>query len=125
MTDDAHRPLTEQERALGHAATRQGGICGACGRALAADEPIWRVSRVAWLRTGGERVWWVVPVGAECVSAEVRRESDQREPEGCGGCGRPVYQQPSKQRRIQPFCCTRCRKVAQRVGVQRGEEAAS
>ena len=111
MTNDAQRPLTEEERALGHAATRQGGICGACGRALAADEPIWRVDRVAWIRTGGECVWWIVPVGAECVPVEVRWGSDGYEPERCGGCGRPVYQRPSAQS-VQPFCCTQCRYVA-------------
>ncbi len=111
MTDDARRVLTEEERARMHIAARAGGICAGCGRALAPDEPIWRVSHEAWVQRSGARVTWVVPVGTECVGAEVRAESLGQEPERCGGCGRPVYQRPSAHG-VRPFCCTRCRSVA-------------
>lgn len=41
MTDDAQRPLTEEERARIQEARRSGGLCARCGRTLGADEPVW------------------------------------------------------------------------------------
>ena len=116
MTSDAPGLPTEEERACMHMAARTGGVCGGCGRALAADETIWRVSRVARVHRGGTSVSWVVPVAIECVPAEVRGENVEQEPERCGGCGRPVYQRPSEHG-VQPFCCTRCRQVAKTVQI--------
>ena len=111
MADDARGLPTEEERVRMHMAARTGGICAGCGRALVADEPVWRVSRVAWVHRGGRSMSWVIPVAVECVPAEVRGENGGQEPERCGSCGRPVYQRPSAQG-VQPFCCTRCRDVA-------------
>ena len=121
MTDDAQRPLTKEERARMHIAARAGGICAGCGRALVADEPVWRVRRAAWTRARGAPVSWIVPLAAECVPPEVGRENAAWEPAPCGGCGRPVYERASGASGPQPFCCTRCRSVAQpaRISEQR------
>ena len=46
MSDDAHRPLTEEERARIQAARQRGEACGRCGRAFAEGESIW-IERLA------------------------------------------------------------------------------
>jgi hypothetical protein len=121
MTDDAPRAPTEEERARMHAAARAGGICAGCGRALVADEPVWRVRRVVRPVGAGGSVSWIVPLAAECVPPEMEPENAGWEPAPCGGCGRPVYQRGSGDSGPRPFCCTRCRYVAQtaRISEQR------
>ena len=80
----------EERRARFLRAKGEGGICGACGRALVAGETVW------WerLELDPDRVlvrsaWWV-PVGAECASPSSRAQAEGRSPEHCLGCGRGV-----------------------------------
>jgi len=99
----------EERRARCIEARGQGRMCGGCGRALAVDETVWRVR----LEVGGRTVtaWtkWLVPVGVECVSADVLRATEGRELEPCFGCGRGVHDLVPHHRRRSAACSQRCR----------------
>ena len=57
MSDAERRPLTEEERARLHEARYRGGLCAACGRALAESEAV-RIERFAVPGLYGEvRPW--------------------------------------------------------------------
>ena len=107
MTDDARRPLSEDERARIHAARRDGGMCTACGRPRAEGEAVW-MDRVVVRGEYGDVAHWRVPVGAECVSPEFRRETEGKEPEPCVGCGRGVYYQAAPGRQRRALCSRVC-----------------
>jgi hypothetical protein len=96
----------EAERRHRHAvASRDGGICAACGRTLDHGEPVWMARLycgIGWSATfsGTREVWWRLPVGAECVphavgpfeSADTGGPSPFRSSaERCAGCARPIY----------------------------------
>ena len=75
----------EQHRARVLAARRTGTLCAGCGRALAADEPVW----LERLPVGG--TYRRAPVGAECASPAFLRATDGLSPLPCAHCGRGVY----------------------------------
>ena len=109
MTDDAPRPLTEEEVARIYEARKSGGLCGLCGRALAAGETVWMERLVVG-------TWWkyrsptysVAPVGAECASAAFRASTAGIEPEPCVTCGRGVHYRSRHHRRLRATCSGRC-----------------
>ena len=105
MTDDARRPLTEEERARLHAVRAQGGICALCGRTLAADEPVWVVRVDAY---GDGRAYWRAPVGRECAPPGLLSETEGLVPERCAGCGLAMYYLASYPRRRMALCSKRC-----------------
>ena len=105
MSDDAPRPLTEEERARIFEARYDGGLCGRCGRRLVVGETVWK-ERVDVDATGGNLRW--VPVGAECASPAFRAETEGKEPEGCVGCGRGVYDRTPHALRRRVYCSYRC-----------------
>ena len=119
MTDDARRPLTEEERARIHAARNRGGMCALCGRALVEGETIW-MERLAVRDEYGGTTYWRVPVGAECIAPETLRATCSTEPERCAGCGRGVYYQAEHPRRRLVLCSKRC---AGRYRAARAKEA--
>ena len=110
MSDDARRPLTEEERARIFEARRNGGLCGLCGRVLAADEPVWMERLVTdtwgWRRSP---IYSLTPVGAECVSAAFRAATQGADPEPCITCARGVYYRTADARRRWAACSRRCR----------------
>jgi hypothetical protein len=93
---------TEEDRERFHAARRIGGLCAACGRALAPDEPVY-VERFA---TGMSYVHG--PVGVECASSELLERTRGWEPERCVGCGRAMYYRAVGPRRVRAICSRRC-----------------
>lgn len=108
MPDHGHRVLADEARARALAARRSGGVCAACGRTLAAGEPVW----VEWFAVdvayGGQTRWWM-PVGAECTSAAFRAITKGTEPDRCAGCGRGVYdRRPTTERRRRALCSRAC-----------------
>ncbi len=105
MTDDARRALTEEERARLQAARHLGGACGRCGRALAADEPVW-IEPVPVDPAGAIR--WLAPLGGECASRAFLRETAGKAPEPCAACGRGVYWGSAGRRRLAATCSRRC-----------------
>ena len=133
MTDDARRPGearieasddAERRRALIYAARARGELCAGCGRALAADEPVWIERFVTGMMAAGRRrpspSRTQAPVGAECASAAFRAATEGTEPERCAGCGRGVYYPVADTRRRTPTCSKRC---SARASVARGREA--
>ena len=90
-------------------------MCAACGRVLAADEPVWRerlASRRGWSAYFSETHRWAF-VGRECAAPETLEESEGREPDACAGCGRGMHY-PVAQNRRATVCSTRCRLTVQR-----------
>ena len=116
MMHDDSRPMTHDERdAAICAAKKEGGMCAACGRALSADEPVWRrrmASRLGWgshFRPTSRRAL----VGRECAAPETLEASEGREPAACAGCGRGMHYPVARSRRA-TVCSTRCRLTVQR-----------
>ena len=105
MTDDARRALTNEARDRVQEARRRGGMCGLCGRALAADEPVW-IERLPVYGAGSPR-WWA-PLGGECASPAFRAEVAGTAPAPCVSCGRGVYYRSAHPRRRLAFCSRRC-----------------
>jgi hypothetical protein len=119
VSDDDRRPLSEEERARLHEARYRGGLCAACGRALAEGEAVW-FERFAAPGVYGQ-VWpWWAPVGEECAAPETLRAAQGVEPERCLGCGRGMYRSPSGRAGL-PFCSRRC---SRRYHQARAEEGA-
>ena len=119
--DDADEVARRRARFLW--ARRQGGICGACGRMLSADEPVWRVPLVVGPGYVTAQVSRLIPVGVECVPPELVRATEGQEFERCVGCGRGVYHPPSTRHRHRPFCCERCRLHGDKAAKAPGSEA--
>ena len=117
MGDDSPRPLTEEERVLARTARIDGGVCGWCGKLLAASGAVW-VERVDAYATGRTSRW--VPVGAECASPAFRAETEGEEPERCAGCGRGVYDRSVDARRRRASCSERCAGRHQRARAKEG-----
>ena len=119
MTDDERRPLSEAERARAQLARTRGGLCAACGRTFAGDEPVWCLALFVGRGNGPPwAVYWRVPVGRECVPSDVLREAEGREPGRCGGCGRAVFYAATDRPRRLVSCSLACRGRA-RAGVRR------
>ena len=107
MTDDTRRVVDRAGVVHLFEARTKGGMCAACGRLLAIDEPVWverlEVAVAGW-RVGAYRA----PVGRECASAAAVRETAGREPGRCVGCGRGVYyRQGGSGRRPEWASCSR------------------
>ena len=95
---------TDEQRAWLSAARRCGGRCAACGRPLAADEPVY-VERFMLTRM----VPVEAPIGAECASSGLLAETGGRDPERCAGCCRPIYYRAVRWNRRLALCSRRCR----------------
>ena len=80
MDRDARRVLTEEARTRLFAARHAGGLCAGCGRALAADEPVWW-ARFALRGAYGWISYQSGPVGRECASPAFLQETAGQEPE--------------------------------------------
>src|SRR5215217_6115541 len=77
---------TDEQRAWLSAARRCGERCAACGRPLAADEPVYVEHFMLTLMVPVE-----ASIGAECASSGLLAETGGRDPERCAGCCRPIY----------------------------------
>ena len=110
----------ERRRARIHAARHDGGLCAGCGRALAADEPVWWESFTAADRGARARLW--APVGRECASPELLRATAGKEPAWCRACGRGVYRRAASRAQDRVLCSRLCR---QRYAAARAKEARS
>ncbi len=115
MRDERRRPTEEERDATIFAAQKEGGICAACGRVVAADEPVWRerlASRRGWsayFRPAYRRGL----VGRECAAPETLEASEGREPVACEGCGRGMHYPVARSRRA-TVCSPRCRVIRDR-----------
>ena len=122
MSDERRRRTEEEREAAIFEAKKEGGICAACGRVLAADEPVWRerlASRRGWsayFRPASRRAL----VGRECAAPETVEESEGREPVACRGCGRGLHYPVARSRRA-TVCSTRCRATVQRRQSKEGQ----
>ena len=122
MSDERRRPTEEEPDAIIIEAQREGGICAACGRVLAADEPVWRerlASRRGWsayFRPASRRAL----VGRECAAPDALEESEGREPVACEGCGRGMHYAVARRRRA-TVCSPRCRVIRDRRRSKEGE----
>ena len=123
MSDQLRRVATAEERERFNAAREHGGLCAACGRSLAPDEPVYIdqvvVDRNALAPPGAR--WGVrlvprdAPLGVECVPAELLVRLEGRTPERCAGCGRPVYYAKDRAQRRRATCSDACRNRADRA----------
>jgi len=106
VNDTVRRLRTEEQAERLHRARRQGGRCAACGREISAGETVYIE------RFEDRRHTWVnvvtAPVGVECISNELREDASGREPERCGGCGRPVHYRLKNPRRVQALGSHAC-----------------
>ena len=118
MSDGVRRVLTEEERARVHAAKARGETCAGCGRALAPDEPVWWESFAAADRGARARLW--APVGRECASPELLRETMGTEPGWCRACGRGVYSRAISRGRDPVLCSRLCRQRYAAARARRG-----
>ena len=129
MSDGPRLLTTHEQRERLHTARRRGGLCAACGRALEAGEPVYMerlvidIPRPAGERVGGYRATTVAPVGVECASPAFLTQAEEREPEQCAGCDRPVYYAVGHPDRQQALCSRACRGRAVRRAVAAREEA--
>jgi hypothetical protein len=117
---------TEEQRERLHTARKNGGQCAGCGRALAADEPVYieqftilEQSTISGRRTSVARA----PVGVECAAPEFLQETEDADPEQCAGCGRPVYYHGRRKNRHRALCARPCanRVVVARRAAKTGE----
>ena len=109
--------MTDDERnAAIFEAKKEGGICAACGRVLAADEPVWRerlVSRAAWSSYFGPAHRWAL-VGRECATPEILEANEGQEPVACLGCGRGIHYAGALASGRSTVCSRRCRATVRR-----------
>ena len=123
MSDDVRRLTTDAERERFAVARQRGGLCAACGRVLADDEPVyigqivlerkplatpgaWRPQRSAYRDA---------PLGRECASPAFVARTAGREPEPCEHCGRPVYYEIERAGRRRTVCSRRCHSRANKA----------
>jgi hypothetical protein len=104
MSGDARRVLGQADVARLFAARSMGGTCAACGRALAGDEPIW-MERLDIVDAGRRVGSYRAPVGRECASPELVRESETA---ACLSCGRGIHYGPTPRPRDLVLCSKRC-----------------
>jgi len=86
-----------ERRALTLMARCAAVVCGACGRTLAADEPVWMG------RLYIEDSYGCAPTCGACA-----RDRRWLPPEDCGGCGRMVTYPAARRTRLGAFCSSRC-----------------
>ena len=131
MADAAPRVTTEAQRDRLHRGRRHGGVCSACGRPLAAGEPVyWEVHVVdIALPVEGRVARYVTtleaPVGRECASPEFLHESAGQEAGRCAECGRGVYYRRARRSRHRVACSWICRDragTAARAAEQRDDQ---
>ena len=110
------RLTTDEQRERFYAAKDRGGLCAACGRPLGADEPVY-IERVVvdrkLLAAPGARwshrsAYRDAPLGEECASPEFLARTQGQTPEPCEHCGRPVYYDVARARRLRTLCSMRC-----------------
>jgi len=109
-------PNHEEREAAIFEAKKEGGICAACGRVLAADEPVWRerlASRAAWSSYFGLAHRWAL-VGRECATPEILEANEGQEPVACLGCGRGIHYAGALASRRSTVCSRRCRATVRR-----------
>ena len=122
MSDGLRRLTTDAERERFAVAKYRGGLCAACGRALADDEPVY-IGRVAlerkllargmrWARRPAYRD---APLGRECASPAFVARTAGREPDPCEHCGRPVYYELERAGRQRTVCSRRCHSRADKA----------
>jgi len=118
MSDGPRLLTTDEQRERLHTARRRGGLCAACGRVLEEGELVYMkrlvidIPRPAGERVGGYRATMVAPVGVECASPAFLTRVEEREPERCAGCDRPVYYSAGHPDRQQALCSRACRSRA-------------
>ena len=123
MRDERRVPNHEEREAAIFEAKKEGGICAACGRVLAADEPVWRerlASRRGWsvyFRPAYRRAF----VGRECATPETVEANEGQEPVACLGCGRGIHYAGAPASRRSTVCSVRCRVTVQRRQSKEGE----
>ena len=116
MSDGPLRLTSDEQRAWFYAARDRGGVCAACGRALAEGEPVYieqvLVDRKPLAAPGaGWRLGTVLrdaPLGPECASSAFLARTRGLEPERCGGCERPVHYAVAREGRRRATCSHRC-----------------
>jgi len=124
MSDGPRRLTTDEQRRWLYASRQRGGLCAACGRALADDEPVY-IEPVAVDRKplAAPGAWWQqatalreAPLGRECASPGFLAVARERPPERCDGCGRPMYYATERAGRHRAVCSKRCLDRARRTG---------
>jgi hypothetical protein len=110
--------VTDDDRRRVHAARRDAGVCGACGRTLGVMETVY-VERFETVRSRLS-----APVGKECASHELLASTGGAEPERCVGCGRGVYYRLEYPSRRQATCSKRCTNRAAAARAARGRREA-
>ena len=128
MSDGPLRLTTDEQRAWFYAAQDRGGVCAACGRALAEGEPVY-IERVLvdrkplaapGVRWSARPAYRDAPLGAECASPGFLARARGWEPERCVGCGRPVYYAVAREGRRRATCSHRCAPRAGPAGGRSG-----
>jgi hypothetical protein len=101
-------------------------MCAACGRAINDDETVYierfvvDTRKLIERRATGTASSAQAPVGVECASRELLRETEGQTPERCAGCGRPVFYRAASSKRHRALCSKRC---AGRAAKRSGEQA--
>ena len=127
MSDNVRQIMTEEQRERLHEARNHGGMCAACGKALADYETVYVERFVVDTRKlrarseTGSRSSAQAPVGIECASSELIQETEGQTPERCAGCGRGVFYRAASSKRHRALCSKRCggrATAARRSGAQ-------
>jgi hypothetical protein len=114
VSDEQLSVTTEEQRERLHAARNRGGMCAACGRALDDHETVYIErftvdTRKSPARRGtGRGSVAHAPVGSECASPDLLRQTEGQEPERCAGCGRPLFYREAYPGRHRALCSRPC-----------------
>jgi len=112
MNNDAPRRLaTDEQRDRLFTARHRGGLCAACGRALAEAEPVF-MERFVFRQVGPSTLRIQAPVCRACASPDTLDRMAGREPERCAGCGRAVFYPKVRGGRQRALCSRDCRNRA-------------
>src|SRR5688500_3524009 len=105
---------TEGQIMLMYQARRQGDLCAWCGKRLDDGETVYIEQFLTGERpserqgTGAHRSIASAPVGSECASPELLKQTEGQTPEPCALCGRGVFYREARSRRQQTICSRRC-----------------
>jgi len=77
--------------------------CAGCGKALDADEPVWRRRTYYVWEQFGRLTQTVAPHCGHC-----KTDRKYLNPRRCEGCGRPVHQEVNRVKRSRAICCEQC-----------------
>jgi len=114
MSDPERWARTDDQIERMQAARHQGGLCAWCGREIADGETVYVERFLVGTRRDRphgpvrHRAITYAPVGRECASPELLRETEGQDPERCASCGRGVFYRQSQPLRQRATCSRRC-----------------